>query len=180
MRLYITGVKNLADAQKAVSLGASAVGIKMGYEKDMVHPETARDIYFSLPVFVSRVGIFSDEKRYNIQELVTFCCLDTLHFTGSEQPDDLKKYPEHVLKTFDPKDLNKVQDYDLHGVVINLRSGLSENLELETINKQSLILKGDLTSTEWIDAVKNYHPYAVQLDLTFNNTEIIPSLLSLS
>lgn len=180
MRLYITGIKNLADAQKAVSLGASAVGIKMGYRKDDVHPEMARDIFFSLPVFVSRVGIFADEKRYNVQELVTFCRLDTLHFMGNEQPDDLKRYPEYVLKTFDQKNLNKIHDYDLPGVVINLPSGFPGDFEAENLKSQSLILCGGLTLTEWIDAVKKYHPYAVQLDLTVNNKEIFGGLSSLS
>ncbi|MEL7565128.1 MAG: hypothetical protein AAGU27_09620 [Dehalobacterium sp.] len=181
MRLYITGIKSLADAEKAVAFGASAVGIKMGYEKDLVHPETARDIFLNLPVFISRVGIFADEKRYNVQELVTFCRLDTLHFIGSEQPEDLKRYSEHILKNFDPKDLTKVQDYDLHGVVIDLQSGLSKyvEVEMENIKKQSLILSGDLTLTEWIDAVKNFHPYAVQLDLTYYHKDPMESFIPL-
>ena len=177
MRLYMTGIKNICDAENAVSLGASAIGIKMGYGMDDVHPETARDIFFNLPVFISRVGIFVNEKRYHIQELVTFCRLDTLHFLGQEQPEDLERYPEHIIKTFKQKDIARLKDYDLHGIVLKLNSGIVTGVDVKNMKKPSLILSGDLTLSEWTQAIKNYQPYGIQWDLTVNDPKILPGLL---
>ncbi|MGI6684839.1 MAG: hypothetical protein ACOX47_05015 [Bacillota bacterium] len=173
----MTGVKTLKDAEEAILLGAAAIGIKMGYGKDDVHPETAREIFFSLPVFISRVGIFCDEKRYHIQELVTFCRLDTLHFCGQEQPDDVKRYPENVIKNFSPQSLSQVKDYDIQGVILELTQGIFMNIEVETITNPALILCGNLTHTEWVRAIKKYRPYGIQWDLNNNSRKILEDLL---
>jgi phosphoribosylanthranilate isomerase len=179
MRIYITGIRTMKDVQLAVTMGASAVGIKMGYGKDDVHPETARDIFFSLPVFISRVGIFHNEPRYQIQELVTFCRLDTLHFTGEERPEDLNRYPEHVLKTFDRKSITKIQDYPLQGAIVKLDKGSLDDMGLEKFKIPTLILCGDLTITEWETVINRYRPYAIQWDLSHSDRGILERLLDM-
>lgn len=177
MRLYISGIKNPTQARSAVSLGACALGIKLGYGKDDVHPEIARDIFFSLPLFISRVGIFADEKRYSVQELVTFCRLDTLHFMGNEEPEEIERYPERVMKTFHPQNMKRIRDYSVHGVVIHMDAEADREMAPELFESRSLILGGLNTLTEWVDAVKKYRPHAVQLDISYCTAEMTGHLL---
>jgi phosphoribosylanthranilate isomerase len=148
MRVYMTGIQTMEDAKRAVDLGAVALGIRIGYKKDMgeVHPERAREIFFSLPVFVSRTGIFADEKRHVIQELVTFCRLDTLHFIGHEQPADLERYSEHVLKTFNKNNVPLLNDYCqqdiLSGIVLSLDQKPVSEITPQLLGDRVLLLDG--------------------------------------
>ncbi|ATW24100.1 hypothetical protein [Candidatus Formimonas warabiya] len=180
MRLYFTGITSVEDARKAVAWGAAAIGIKMGYQERDVHPEKAREIFLKLPVFVSRVGIFANEKRYAIQELITFCRLDTLHFIGNEQPQDVARFQEHVLKTFKEEEFASIADYPVEGIVLH---GKTHTLfqEKPTLFQEKLcILTGLRSEKEWCAAVKSCRPFALQLDLSDLNDETIEKLLKLS
>ncbi|MCR6545861.1 hypothetical protein [Dehalobacterium formicoaceticum] len=177
MKVYMTGIQTKEDARRAVNLGAAAVGIKIGYskEKEEVHPELAREIFFSLPVFVTRAGIFADEKRHVIQELVTFCHLDTLHFTGQEQPEDLERYPEHMLKTFNQDNLPHLQDYCqpdlLSGIVLSLDQKTVMKIPPQSLEERILILDGSFSRVEWVAKILEYAPFAVQFDVAKNKWE---------
>lgn len=165
MRLYLSGIKTITQGKKAVSLGADAVGIRIGYGQNEVDPEKAREIYFSLPIFISRVGIFSNQKIYEIQELITFCRLDTLHFDGDEKPEEIKRYPEHTLKTFTSSSLDEINFFDLAGIVLELQKDDLAGVQIKEFEHLSLILRGNLTDQEWDISINKYKPFGVNWDL---------------
>jgi len=175
MRIYLSGVCDSSQALAAVKQGVSAVGIKIGYGMGDVHPETAREIFFDIPMFVSRVGIFANEKRYHIQELTTFCRLDTLHFIGSEEPKDLERYHEHIIKSFSVHSLNRAGLYPGEAVEVIL-----PNIEclagFVSPSGKLLVLTGDLLPEQWIYAVEKLQPFAVHLTVSELNGDLIPTL----
>lgn len=178
MRIYISGVKDLTGLEKAVRWGASAVGIRIGYGEKAVHPEKARELFFELPLFLSRVGIFSNQKRYEIEELVTFCRLDTLHFTGCEQPAELERYGEQLIKTFTRDDLGETRCYPVQAVCLPVgNETLEEPIDLPADKK--LILAGELPSNGWQRVCEMYSPYAAQIEIEKATPELIRSLLVL-
>lgn len=178
MRLYISDIKSLADAKKAIEWGASAIGIKIGYGNERVHDEKAREIFMEIPLFVSRVGIVADEKRYHIQELVTFCRLDTVHFVGNESPQDCKEFHEHLIKSFSVQDLEHVGEYDVAAVVLHMES-ISTLDKIDLQDGKLLILSGSLTIDEWSKAITRLRPYAIQLSMPEINEELVNTLKSL-
>lgn len=176
MRIYINGVRNLEEARQAVNMGANAVGIRLGYEQEAVNPEVAREIFFALPMFVSRVGIFYNQKRYDIQELVTFCRLDTLHFIGNETPEDLERYSENMIKDLAVCDLNQAGFFQVQAISVDLDS--KPDVDKSVLPKDRLcILRGSFSSERWIFETERLHPYAVQLMISQAEPELVRNLL---
>lgn len=164
MRIYLSDVREPGDVVRAIRWGASAVGIKTGYGKDVVPPELAREMFLQIPLFVSRVGIFNDEKKYHIQELATFCQLNVLHFTGNEEPEDLKRYSEHLIKDFSKDQLAYANLYPVHAVSVRLKE--EKNINLEHLPQgKLLILSGNLCLESWERVVAAVNPFAVQIQM---------------
>ncbi|MGI6065010.1 MAG: hypothetical protein ACOYI2_00785 [Bacillota bacterium] len=179
MRVYISDIKESKEAQLAIEWGASAVGLRIGYGLDDVHPEKAREIFMSIPLFVSRVGIFNNEKRYNIQELITFCHLDSVHYTGSETPDELKDYSEHLIKNFSAEQVKDIPQYPVEAVCINIdretclmRSMLPQDKKLIVSGIQKL-------DDWWKNILIDFQPFAVKIPMAEAGRELVRNLLVL-
>lgn len=178
MRVYICGVEDFTGLERAVRWGASAVGIKIGYGEERVHPEKARELFAGLPLFISRVGMFTDEKRYQIEELVTFCRLDAVHFTGSEQPAELERYGEQLIKTFSIEEINSAGGYPIQAVSFPVdEKTLAEPFLIPQDKK--VILAGRLTLDGWQRAAEIFMPYAAQVEISETTPELVRSLLVL-
>jgi phosphoribosylanthranilate isomerase len=176
MRVYVTEISTWEEAKLAIKSGASAIGIRIGYGKGDVHPEKAREIFLQVPLFVSRVGIFANEKRYHVQEITTFCQLNCLHFWGNEIPEDTKRYNEHLIKTFNINDFHNIESYTIEAVSIVIKDMDSVN-KIKYLSEKLLIINGDFTFTEWKILIDKFEPYAVQISQSNINTELIQMLV---
>src|SRR3989442_62011 len=92
MILKICGITNAEDAQAAVNAGANAIGFNF-YPRSprYITPEVAAAI--ATPGGVRRVGVFVDEERAWVEEIVGIAALDVAQLHGEEMPD---RYPGSV------------------------------------------------------------------------------------
>ena len=87
-RVKICGTTQAADAACAVAAGVDALGF-IFFAKSLRHiePGAARAIISQLPPLVDTVGVFVNEAMSRVQEIVTFCGINTIQLHGTESPE---------------------------------------------------------------------------------------------
>lgn len=97
VRVKICGIRNYAEARMAVDCGAHALGFIFAPSRRRINPAAAREIIMKLPPFVTRVGVFVNAPRYEVQEIASFCGLQVLQFHGDEGPDYCQRWPGYQV-----------------------------------------------------------------------------------
>lgn len=175
-RVKICGIKTYEAAHAAVAAGAHALGFVFAPSSRQVNPESAREIILSLPPFVTKVGVFVNEKRYVVEELATFCKLDVLQFHGDETPEYCRKWSYQIIKgfgvdkNFDPAIL---KEYDVNAFLLDTKvpgrtGGSGQTFDWSLASKavdcgKPIILAGGLTPENVQAAIRAVHPFAVDV-----------------
>ncbi|MGI6712720.1 MAG: phosphoribosylanthranilate isomerase [Bacillota bacterium] len=99
--IKICGITNSDDAEKAVALGADALGFIFASSLRKVLPERVREITAGLPESVEKIGVFLNHPEEQVREIAGFCRLTGLQFHGSEPLDYCMKFQDFdVIKVF--------------------------------------------------------------------------------
>lgn len=176
VRVKVCGITNLKDALAVVEFGADALGFVF-YSKSprAVTQETAREIISSLPPFITTVGVFVNEKRKKIEEIVYHTGLDAIQLHGTESPDDCR-FSRKVIKAFRIKELSDLEPLNRYKTASALLldtyspysiggTGQVFNWEIAVEAKQfgKIILAGGLTPDNVEEAVKLVRPYGIDV-----------------
>lgn len=179
VKIKICGIKDLEDAFVCIEEGANALGF-IFYRKSprFILPKVAKKIVKQLPPFVSRVGVFVDERPAYVKEISQFVGLDTLQFHGKESASFCRNFQNKfkVIKSFFPtvKDVTSlIGRFDVDGVLLDIpfeekKKNPKAHLDSRLIKKISsqikfLILSGGLTIANVANVVKRFKPYAVDV-----------------
>jgi phosphoribosylanthranilate isomerase len=99
VRVKVCGLTSVEDAAAAVAAGADALGFVLWPGSPRaVDLERARSIARSLPPFVSRVGVFVDASREELEQAAAFVGLDVLQLHGEEPPELAAALSRRTLK----------------------------------------------------------------------------------
>jgi phosphoribosylanthranilate isomerase len=99
-RVKICGIRLLEDALLASELGASALGfIFWPSSPRFIDPFRARPIVNALPPFVGTVGVFVNQARDYIDEVVHLLNLGAVQLHGDEAPESYVGAPYRVIKS---------------------------------------------------------------------------------
>ena len=99
IRVKICGITTEQDARSAAAAGADAIGLVfVSASRRNVSIEQARRICRVLPPFVSRVGLFMNADRSQIEQVLTAVPLDCLQFHGSESPEFCQAFGRQWIK----------------------------------------------------------------------------------
>ena len=104
VKVKICGITNNHDADKAIELGADALGFVFASSPRQVTPEKAGNIIGAMPPFVKTVGVFVNEETAVIRDIIRFCGLDLIQLHGDEPPDVCEGFLPHTIKAFRLKD----------------------------------------------------------------------------
>ena len=87
-KVKICGITNEADLEAALTLGADAIGFNF-YRRSSryVAPERVAEMRKLLPDYVWAVGVFVNEPRQVIWQIIETSGIDTLQFHGEEQDE---------------------------------------------------------------------------------------------
>lgn len=96
MFVKICGVTTEDDALLAVALGADAVGFVFAPSRRQVSPQTARDIARRLPPEILTVGVFRDERRERVVEIVNTAGLKGAQLHGREPLSEVRFVRQRV------------------------------------------------------------------------------------
>ena len=176
-RVKICGITRPEDARQAAQCGADAIGLVF-YSKSprAVDAEKARKIVQDLPAFVTRVGLFVNMPRDEIQQILQSVSLDILQFHGDESAEDCRGYNKPYIKALRMKqDIDVVKEAlrypDAAGILLDsyqpgVPGGTGTTFDWNVIPGEmanSLILAGGLGPANVAEAIANIRPYAVDV-----------------
>jgi phosphoribosylanthranilate isomerase len=107
-KVKFCGITNLEDAINASKLGADALGFVF-YSKSsrFISPKEANEIIQKLPPFISSVGLFVNQSKKEIEDVIKACSLNLLQFHGDEDELFCKQFNLPYIKAISMKpDIN--------------------------------------------------------------------------
>ena len=176
MRVKICGITNADDARHAVAAGADALGfVFYRASKRWISPDDARAISAALPPFVSRVGLFVNAARSEIEQTIATCGLDTIQLHGDEEPQQCCFSGVKVIKALRVRgelDAAAVARYRVDAILLDAWSdkgygGTGElcrwDVAAQLAPQFPLILAGGLHAGNVAAAIAAVQPYAVDV-----------------
>ena len=179
VKVKICGITNVDDALAAVKAGADALGFVF-YKKSprYISPSKAKRIIEALPPFVSKVGVFVDERAGAIRDIIAFCGLDTIQLHGEEDHHTchrFKRYGVKIVKAFRVKDgfnvdeilVYRVDAYLFDAYVKDVLGGTGATFNWDILKSAQIrvpvILSGGLHAENVQGAIRAVRPYAVDV-----------------
>ena len=92
IKVKICGLTRDEDVRVAVACGADAIGFVFTESPRRISTETANRLCGYVPESVLRVGLFLDQDRSEIDQVISSVALDVLQFHGSETEQECSVY----------------------------------------------------------------------------------------
>lgn len=173
-KVKICGITGMEDAVAAFEAGADALGF-IFWEKSRrnVSPATAARIVKELGPFISTVGVFVNEPRENIKNIVETTSISAVQLHGEEAPGDCRGMGVNVIKAFRVKDrsvLDEMARFTVSAFLLDtyregLQGGTGEvfdwDIAAEAAKSGLVILSGGLNPENVAEAIRRVSPYAV-------------------
>jgi phosphoribosylanthranilate isomerase len=176
-RVKICGITRPEDGVEAARLGADAIGLVF-YAKSprAVTTEQAVEIITTLPPFVTTVGLFVDPSVEEVETVLAEVPLEMLQFHGDEAPVFCDRFGRPYLKAIRMRDdvdlaAERERYKNARGLLLDtyqpaLPGGTGESFDWGRVPRElatSIVLAGGLTPDNVAAAVKQVHPYAVDV-----------------
>jgi phosphoribosylanthranilate isomerase len=180
VKVKVCGITNLADAEKALEFGADMLGFNFYPPSPRsIAPENAREILRQLPASTFNVAVFVNEEKEKIRDVLTESqsggtqVYSGLQFHGDESPAFCRGWSMKVIKAFRVKgraSLAGVKAFSADFYLLDSWSagygGSGEPFPwewLEGIDTNKLILSGGLRVENVADAIRQIHPFGVDV-----------------
>jgi phosphoribosylanthranilate isomerase len=176
MIVKICGITTLETAQAAVSAGADIIGFVFAESKRRISPVDAAFIRKKLIGDVKVAGVFVNESPSEINRIHSIVGLDYIQLHGEESPEYVKNMPCQVIKAFEMKSKDRIEEAQLFPAAYYLLdsprgkyrggNGVSFDLELlkdSTLPRNQIILAGGLTPENVKEAINKAKPAAVDV-----------------
>jgi phosphoribosylanthranilate isomerase len=173
MFVKICGVTTEEDALLAVAMGADAVGFMFAPSSRQIAPTRARDIARRLPPETLTVGVFRDQAREQVVEIVGRAGLGAAQLHGHERAEDARWVRERVpflIQAFTAGDaaLDRADDYGADAILIDSATPGSGtvfdwSLAEGAPSGRKVILAGGLTPENVGSAVERVRPWGVDV-----------------
>lgn len=176
-RVKICGITRIEDALAAAQAGADAIGFVFEPKSPRyVKPDQALAIMRALPPFVTVVGLFVNAAPDIVETVLKHVTLDLLQFHGNETPEQCRRYHRPYIKAIHMQaDVNlhdNARRYaDAEGLLLDtaaahVAGGSGQVFDWSRIPSdlgKPVILAGGLTPENVAEAVRQVHPFAVDV-----------------
>jgi phosphoribosylanthranilate isomerase len=176
-RVKICGITRPEDARAAAELGADAIGLVFyAPSPRAVTIEQAQAVCATLPPFVTRVGLFVNALREEIQQVLNAVPLDLLQFHGDETATDCEGFERPYIKALRmAADMDVVSELKafssatgilLDSYQVGVPGGTGQTFNWSRVPvqmAQPIILAGGLTPDNVAMAIEQVRPYAVDV-----------------
>ena len=177
MRVKVCGITRLEDAQLAVELGASAIGLVLWPESPrFIGAERATMIIQALPPFVTRVGVFVDQPEEHVNHIATQIGLGVVQLHGNETPEYCGSIRHRVVRAIGLTPMTDLASFrawpasitlllDAHDPEKHGGTGRTVNwaLAARVAAMRRTVLSGGLRSDNVSAAVDAVRPYAIDV-----------------
>lgn len=176
-RVKICGITRPEDARAAAELGADAIGLVFyAPSPRAVTIEQAQAVCATLPPFVTRVGLFVNALREEIQQVLNAVPLDLLQFHGDETATDCEGFERPYIKALrmaadmdvvtELKAFSSATGILLDSYQVGVPGGTGQTFNWSRVPvqmAQPIILAGGLTPDNVAMAIEQVRPYAVDV-----------------
>ena len=176
-RIKICGITRPEDGLAAARAGADAIGLVFESSSPrFVGAEQALSVVRALPPFIKIVGLFVNAPAEQVRELMGRVPLDLLQFHGDEPADFCRIFLRPYLKAISMREgidvHSAVRGYpDAAAILLDthhaqVAGGSGERFDWSRIPAdlgKPLVLAGGLTPDNVGTAVRQVHPYAVDV-----------------
>lgn len=176
VQVKICGLMNKEAIQTAVNAGADFIGFVFAKSKRRVTVEQAKELACFVPPHVKKVGVFVNEERDALEEIVHEVGLDYVQLHGDETPDFVNDLPFPVIKAFQVQskgDLEQLESYQCDYYLLDspagkYRGGTGEVFDWSLaksynfLNKK-VLLAGGLTPENVSQAIQEVKPAGVDV-----------------
>ena len=178
VKVKICGITSVADALKAVELGADALGFVLAESSRKITLDKLKEISLAIPPLVSRVGVLVNEDILLAKSVLEEGVLDYVQLHGDEDLKYCQRLPlRKVIKAIRLRNRNDIENLKsfkevgailIDSFVEGQRGGtgkaadLSLALEAKKIGLP-LILSGGLNVDNVREAIARVRPYAVDV-----------------
>jgi len=185
VKIKICGLTRAEDVQAAVAAGADAVGFVFAASPRRISIETAIRLGGYVPEGVLRVGLFMDQARSEIGQVVSAVPLDLLQFHGSETERECMAFGLPWLKAVAMQDAASLEQaerefpgaagllLDSHAKGRRGGSGRTFDWALAKPAASRIWLAGGLTADNVGEAIRIVRPYAVDVS---SGVEVAPGI----
>lgn len=176
VQVKICGLMNKEAIQTAADAGTDFIGFVFAKSKREVTIEQAKQLASYVPAHVKKVGVFVNEERAVIEEIVQTVGLDYVQLHGDETPDFVNQLPYPVIKAFQvrsEKDLEQLESYNCDYYLLDSPAGKYRGGNGETFDwnlaksfdflDKKVILAGGLTPENVAQAVQEVVPAGVDV-----------------
>ena len=187
MKCKICGTGSFADLKCAIDAGTDAVGFLMGIThvtQDAVSPEEAAEMVRTLPPFIEPVAVTHLQDARSIIDIVQRSGCTTLQIQNTISPEEIhiirKVLPYlRIIKAVHVMDMSAVETAQqaaayADAIILDTRTpdrlggtGLTHDWTISTKIVESagipVILAGGLTPDNVAAAIRQVHPYAVDV-----------------
>jgi len=175
VRVKICGISDPATAVVAAEAGADAIGLIFAPSRRRVTAAQAREIAAALPPFVTKVGVFVDEERGRIEELIAACGLGAVQLHGAEPPEFCVGFRVPVVKAIRVKDASSLEQMTAYQVDAFLLDTFDASalggtgrtfdwtLAIQAARTHRTILSGGMTPVNVVEALTRVVPYGVDV-----------------
>ena len=174
--IKICGITEFDDALKIAEMGINALGF-IFYPKSRryIFPDKAKEIIKHLPPFINTVGVFVNEKKENVIDVLNRCPIDILQFHGDETPEYCSQFNKKIIKAFRVnRDFSFDVFYKFPASAFLLDSHVSGeyggtgvvfdwDLAVKAKKYGKIILSGGLNPENLSSAVAKVNPYGVDI-----------------
>ena len=177
-KVKICGITSVADGLAAAEAGADMIGL-MFYDQSprAITLAQAVEISRALPPFVLRVGVFVNPDETLVTRAIADCGLSLLQFHGDEASEFCTQFGVMSMKAVrvrDAESLRQLEHFHTDAFLLDAHSksgdlgGTGEQfnwdlaIEAQKFGKP-VFLAGGLTPENVADAVKQVHPFAVDV-----------------
>ncbi len=181
VKVKVCGITNIEDALTSIEFGADALGFNFYPPSPRyIAPEQAREILPQLPQRLCKVGLFVNETRAHVDAVLDACrspdrrqLFTALQFHGEESGEYCQGWDLKVIKAFRVKDQQSLRM--MEGFPANLYlvdswapgyGGSGARFPwswLPGLAADRLILAGGLEPKNVAEAIRQVHPYAVDV-----------------
>lgn len=173
--IKICGLTREQDVKAAISSGADAIGFVFTASPRRITAEKALQLSAGIPAGVLRVGLFLNQDKSEIEQVINSVALDVLQFHGSETEQDCAAFGLPWLKAVAMENAVSVSqaesDYpsamglllDSHRAGKRGGSGKVFDWSLSTAVSKPVWLAGGLDPDNVAAAIRVVRPYAVDV-----------------
>lgn len=165
-KLKICGLKRIQDIDYVNELKPDYIGfiLSPGFKRS-IDKETAKNLKSRLSKDIKAVGVFVNENRQNIDYYIKNNIIDIVQLHGNEEPEFCNGFDVPVIKYFNPKTLNRINEYDTPYFLFDSGTGTGKGFDWSILPEceKPFFLAGGINKDNLRRALDEVNPYCIDL-----------------